>query len=67
MYSEAIWTCSALIPGSEATFFPSSSKMGDKYSGFIDLFESCFISSYTRKTRDVETYGGLLSVFDPLP
>jgi hypothetical protein len=65
MYSEAIWTCSALIPGSEATFLPSSSNIGARYSGVIDLFESLFISLWT--SNDGRTYGGLLRVFDPLP
>ena len=68
MYSEAIWTCSALIPGREATFLPSSSNIGARYDGSIDLFESFMISSCTSSVeRDGETYGGLLSVFDPLP
>jgi hypothetical protein len=67
MYSEAIWTCSALIPGSEATFLPSSSNIGARYSGVIDLFESCLIRLYTSMQEDGRTYGGLLGVFDPLP
>jgi hypothetical protein len=44
MYSDAIWTCSALIPGSEATFLPSSSNIGARYSGVIDLFESLILA-----------------------
>lgn len=68
MYSEAIWTCSALIPGREATFLPSSSNIGARYDGSIDLFESLMFSSCTSCVeRDGETYSGLLGVLDPLP
>jgi len=50
MYSEAIWTCSALIPGSEATFLPSSSNIGARYDGSIDLFESLILGYRPRGT-----------------